>query len=54
MELLIIFILVTLFFIISGIIVGNHPYYKELRNMIRDNVEAKKYVENERRKTWNG
>jgi hypothetical protein len=36
MELLTIFILVTLFFIISGIIVGNHPYYKELRRDIRE------------------
>jgi hypothetical protein len=31
-----IFILVTLFFIISGIIVGKHPYYKELRRDIRE------------------
>jgi hypothetical protein len=36
MELLTIFIPVTLFFIISGIIVGNHPYYKELRRDIRE------------------
>jgi hypothetical protein len=53
MELLTIFILVTLFFIISGIIVGNHKAYRDIRNILRDERERVKYLDNQRRKTWN-
>jgi hypothetical protein len=41
-----IFLSLIIFFAIVGIIVGNHPYYKELRRDIR---ERENWVNNQRR-----